>query len=61
VLCSYQPSIAIEILARELGFLGNKDAEAFIRENGGVIEAGHLLCKQSLAGLSNSKILQSRA
>ena len=45
----------------KLGFLGNKDAEAFIRENGGVIEAGHLLCKQSLAGLSNSKILQSRA
>ncbi|OMJ82573.1 hypothetical protein SteCoe_16681 [Stentor coeruleus] len=57
---AYQPSISVDILTKELGFNHLSEAEAFILENGGVIEAGYLECRPSLLGLRKSSLIQTK-
>ncbi|CAG9315436.1 unnamed protein product [Blepharisma stoltei] len=51
---SYMPNVPLDFVSQELGFLNSLEAETFIKECGGVINAGIIETKESLAALNSN-------
>ena len=57
---AYMPSVELSWVDQELGFNNYQDCVSFLESNGAAIQGGALLCKESLKGLNNSRIINPK-